>query len=73
AKQSTPLQKGSACTNCRSVSSFKCDGERPRCGPCLNSSSAFSDCEYNDNNGITHVQVLEDQISVLEARLKEIE
>ncbi|KAJ3860167.1 hypothetical protein EV359DRAFT_20151, partial [Lentinula novae-zelandiae] len=51
----------------------KCDGERPRCGPCLNSSSAFSDCEYNDNNGITHVQVLEDQISVLEARLKDLE
>ncbi|KAJ3908020.1 Zn(2)-Cys(6) binuclear cluster domain-containing protein [Lentinula edodes] len=72
AKQSTPLQKGSACTNCRRRK-IKCDGERPRCGPCLNSSSAFSDCEYNDNNGITHVQVLEDQISVLEARLKDLE
>ncbi|KAJ3854603.1 hypothetical protein EV368DRAFT_63155 [Lentinula lateritia] len=55
AKQGTPLQKGSACTNCRSTTK-----------------DPFSDCEYN-NNGITHAQVLEDRISVLEARLKDLE
>ncbi|KAJ4479064.1 hypothetical protein J3R30DRAFT_3473875 [Lentinula aciculospora] len=71
-KQVPPLQKGSACTNCRRRK-IRCDGERPRCGPCLNSSAAFSDCEYNDNNGLTQVQILEDQISILETRLKELQ
>ncbi|KAJ3987664.1 Zn(2)-Cys(6) binuclear cluster domain-containing protein [Lentinula detonsa] len=72
AKQSSALQKGSACTNCRRRK-IKCDGEKPRCGPCLNSSAAFSDCEYNDSNGLTQVQILEDQISILEARLQDLQ
>ncbi|KAJ3719286.1 hypothetical protein C8R42DRAFT_115203 [Lentinula raphanica] len=72
AKQNSSLQKGSACTNCRRRK-IRCDGEKPKCGPCVNSSTAFSDCEYNDGNGLTQVQLLEDQISILEARLQELQ
>ncbi|KIK69881.1 hypothetical protein GYMLUDRAFT_67140 [Collybiopsis luxurians FD-317 M1] len=65
---SASLQKGSACINCRS----RCDGQKPRCGPCLNSSGAFSDCEYSDV-GTTQLQSLENQVSILEARLQELQ
>ncbi|KAJ7328715.1 hypothetical protein DFH08DRAFT_1023010 [Mycena albidolilacea] len=49
----------------------KCDGERPKCGPCRRS-IGFRDCEYVEE-GPTPTQRLEEQIAVLEARIQELE
>ncbi|KAK0205166.1 hypothetical protein DFS33DRAFT_1274116 [Desarmillaria ectypa] len=49
----------------------KCDGRRPVCGPCL-ASPGFSDCEYSDR-GVTRAQALEEQISVLQSRIQDLE
>ncbi|KAJ7486163.1 Zn(2)-Cys(6) binuclear cluster domain-containing protein [Mycena galericulata] len=65
-----PTLKAKACTNCRRRK-IKCDGERPKCGQCLRSSS-FQDCEYPDD-GPTRTQILEEQIAILEARIEELE
>ncbi|KAJ7451627.1 Zn(2)-Cys(6) binuclear cluster domain-containing protein [Mycena latifolia] len=65
-----PSAKVKACVNCRRRK-IKCDGERPKCGPCARSSS-FQDCEYADD-GPTRTQILEEQIAILEARIEELE
>ncbi|KAJ7473914.1 hypothetical protein B0H11DRAFT_2429868, partial [Mycena galericulata] len=64
----TPLQKGKAC-KCYLQ---KCDGAKPMCGPCAKYSTTFSDCEYTEE-GISHAQMLEDQISILQTRIEELE
>ncbi|KZT10470.1 uncharacterized protein LAESUDRAFT_755967 [Laetiporus sulphureus 93-53] len=63
--------RGSACLNCRRRK-FKCDGARPICGPCIRSNREF-DCEYTDGPTRSPTQVLEDNISRLEARIYELE
>ncbi|KAJ6530387.1 Zn(2)-Cys(6) binuclear cluster domain-containing protein [Mycena vulgaris] len=65
-----PSAKAKACVNCRRRK-IKCDGERPKCGPCTRSSS-FQDCEYAED-GTTRTQILEEQIAILEARIEELE
>ncbi|KAF7341875.1 Zn(2)-C6 fungal-type domain-containing protein [Mycena sanguinolenta] len=65
------LQKGRACVNCRRRK-VKCDGAKPLCGPCATCPSAFSDCEYTAN-GRSHSQILEEQISILQTRIEELE
>ncbi|KZT10443.1 uncharacterized protein LAESUDRAFT_425502 [Laetiporus sulphureus 93-53] len=50
----------------------KCDGARPICGPCIRSNRE-SDCEYTDGPTPSPTQVLEDNISRLEARIYELE
>ncbi|KAJ7106856.1 hypothetical protein C8R43DRAFT_206914 [Mycena crocata] len=67
----SPLQKGKACINCRRRK-IKCDGGRPMCGPCSRFSVAFGDCEYTDT-GPSSGQMLEEQISILQARIEELE
>ncbi|KAJ7288124.1 Zn(2)-Cys(6) binuclear cluster domain-containing protein [Mycena rebaudengoi] len=62
--------KAKACINCRRRK-IKCDGERPKCGQCSRSTS-FQDCEFPDD-GPTRTQLLEEQISILEARIEELE
>ncbi|KAJ7479215.1 hypothetical protein FB451DRAFT_175074 [Mycena latifolia] len=42
------------------------------CGPCSRSSVAFGDCEYTES-GPSSGQVLEEQISILQARIEELE
>ncbi|KAF7340777.1 Fungal-trans domain-containing protein [Mycena sanguinolenta] len=59
-----------ACMNCRRRK-IKCDGERPKCGPCSRS-IGFQDCEYGED-GPTRTQLLEEQIKLLEARIEELE
>ncbi|KAJ7082763.1 hypothetical protein C8R44DRAFT_894678 [Mycena epipterygia] len=66
-----PLEKGKACVNCRRRKT-KCDGDRPICGPCKKDSAAFGDCEYAEN-GPSSSQMLEEQISILQARIEELE
>ncbi|KAJ7839986.1 Zn(2)-Cys(6) binuclear cluster domain-containing protein [Mycena olivaceomarginata] len=62
-----PSQKAKACVNCR----FKCDAVRPKCGQCRRS-IGFQDCEYAEQ-GPTRTEILEEQISILEARIEELE
>ncbi|KAJ7258415.1 hypothetical protein B0H12DRAFT_443877 [Mycena haematopus] len=66
-----PLQKGRACINCRRRK-IKCDGIKPMCGPCSRYSVAFGDCEYTEN-GPSSGQILEEQISILQSRIEELE
>ncbi|PBK97422.1 hypothetical protein ARMGADRAFT_1075911 [Armillaria gallica] len=84
----THLPKGSACMNCRLVTStffindvsqnffrrrkIKCDGSRPVCSPC-SSSDAFRDCEYVERGTSSKTQALEAQIAILENRIQELE
>ncbi|KAJ6590357.1 hypothetical protein B0H10DRAFT_2092208 [Mycena sp. CBHHK59/15] len=42
------------------------------CGPCSRYSATFGDCEYTDT-GPSHGQILEEQISILQARIEELE
>ncbi|KAK0484960.1 hypothetical protein IW261DRAFT_1669424 [Armillaria novae-zelandiae] len=67
---SQPLQKGSACLNCRRRK-VKCDGAKPICGTCA-SVPALRDCEYSDS-GTTRTQLLEEQIAIFESRIRELE
>ncbi|KAE9398718.1 hypothetical protein BT96DRAFT_1105677 [Gymnopus androsaceus JB14] len=67
------LPKGSACLNCRRRK-IKCDGKRPNCSPCL-ASRGYNDCEYENKlkGTTTKVTSLKDRISVLEARIQELQ
>ncbi|KAF8217417.1 hypothetical protein K438DRAFT_1746733 [Mycena galopus ATCC 62051] len=66
-----PLHKGQACINCRRRK-VKCDGVKPMCGQCSRFSVAFGDCEYTES-GPSSSQVLEEQISILQARIEQLE
>ncbi|KDQ61346.1 hypothetical protein JAAARDRAFT_45042 [Jaapia argillacea MUCL 33604] len=68
---SGPLQRGKACINCRKRK-MKCDGARPICGPCLRGRRQ-EDCEYGDGQGRTRTEILEENIALLETRIKELE
>ncbi|THV06926.1 hypothetical protein K435DRAFT_825738 [Dendrothele bispora CBS 962.96] len=68
---SLSLQRGRACGNCRKRK-IKCDGQRPVCSQCLKSARPGDACEYADA-GRTRTQVLEENISRLEARIRELE
>ncbi|KAJ7058535.1 hypothetical protein C8F01DRAFT_1255685 [Mycena amicta] len=64
-------QRSKACTNCRRRK-IRCDRARPICNQCAKDPSAFVDCEYVED-GQTSAQVLEGQISILQARIDQIE
>ncbi|KAF5348349.1 hypothetical protein D9758_010947 [Tetrapyrgos nigripes] len=51
---------------------IKCDGGRPICKNCEKSSGKFSDCEF-PSGGTSNAEYLEEQISILENRIKELE
>ncbi|KAJ7728480.1 hypothetical protein B0H16DRAFT_1382943 [Mycena metata] len=67
----TPLHKGKACIACRRRKT-KCDGVRAVCGPCSKYSTGYEDCEYSED-GPTQSQLLEEQISILQSRIEELE
>lgn len=50
----------------------KCDGVRPVCGQCT-SKNRPDDCEYTTGQGLTRSQMLEENIALLESRIKELE
>ncbi|KAI3601592.1 hypothetical protein WG66_003069 [Moniliophthora roreri] len=60
-----------ACGNCR-TRKIKCDGKLPQCTPCTRTTTRVLEgpCDYEDNR--TRVQLLERDVSRLEARLKEL-
>ncbi|KAF5344291.1 hypothetical protein D9758_012320 [Tetrapyrgos nigripes] len=70
-RAASSLQRGRACGNCRKRK-IKCDGQRPMCGQCVKSARPGDTCEYADA-GRTRAQMLEENISRLEARIRELE
>ncbi|KAH8108630.1 hypothetical protein DFH11DRAFT_1820528 [Phellopilus nigrolimitatus] len=65
------LQRGKACLGCRRRK-MRCDGARPSCTQCIRGNRA-GDCEYTDRQGPTHTQVLEENVALLQARIRELE
>ncbi|KAG7448458.1 uncharacterized protein BT62DRAFT_1003173 [Guyanagaster necrorhizus] len=64
------LHKGGACLNCRHRK-IRCDGRQPKCGQCA-ASTIFHECEYY-GQGMTKTRMLEEQISTVERRIRELE
>lgn len=51
----------------------RCDGSKPICDKCI-ARGDQEDCEYTtDVQGLTRTQMLEETVSVLEARIRQIE
>lgn len=50
----------------------KCDALLPICSPCLNTPGGLEDCEYT-GGGPSRIQNLEDSISRLERRIRDLE
>ena len=50
----------------------RCDGQHPICGQCDRASRA-EDCEYTNGHERSRVQILEDDICRLEARIHELQ
>lgn len=66
-----PLQRGSACLSCRKRK-LKCSGSRPVCEQCSKANRA-ADCEFDDGKAKTRTQLLQEKISMLESRVRELE
>ncbi|KAF8169862.1 hypothetical protein K438DRAFT_1941215 [Mycena galopus ATCC 62051] len=66
------LSKSQACFNCRRRK-VKCDGKKPVCTPCARFlAGGLHDCEYTET-GLAQSQVLEEKISIIESRIRELE
>ncbi|KAI9063679.1 hypothetical protein FKP32DRAFT_1650862 [Trametes sanguinea] len=71
ASSSRPLTRGAACLPCRKLKA-KCDGNKPACGRCL-ANNRPDDCEYAVGGEVTRSRLLEENIALLESRIKELE
>ncbi|TFK35228.1 hypothetical protein BDQ12DRAFT_655730 [Crucibulum laeve] len=65
------LQRGGACVNCRRRK-MRCDGVHPICGQCDHAGRP-DDCEYVVGQERSRTQILEENISRLEARIQELQ
>ncbi|KJA21334.1 hypothetical protein HYPSUDRAFT_42200 [Hypholoma sublateritium FD-334 SS-4] len=65
------LPRGGACVSCRRRK-MKCDGRHPVCTQCDRAGRA-EDCEYTAGHERSTVQILEENISQLEARIQELQ
>ncbi|KAF8997582.1 hypothetical protein BDQ17DRAFT_1248425 [Cyathus striatus] len=70
-QQRPNLQRGGACVNCRRRK-MRCDGARPVCGQCEHAGRP-DDCEYVSGQERSRTQILEENISRLEARIQELQ
>ncbi|KAI0746719.1 hypothetical protein C8Q80DRAFT_1105387 [Daedaleopsis nitida] len=68
---SRPLNRGAACLPCRKLKA-RCDGNKPACGRC-NANNRPDDCEYATGAEVTRSRLLEENIALLEARIRELE
>lgn len=60
-------------TNISQVTSLqRCDGARPICGQCSRANRS-EDCQYSDSQGRTKMEILEENISRVETRIRELE
>ncbi len=50
----------------------RCDGAKPACGQCI-MKRRTEDCEYTNVQGLTRSQMLEENIAILESRIRELE
>ncbi|KAI0777643.1 hypothetical protein BD413DRAFT_185715 [Trametes elegans] len=66
-----PLNRGAACLPCRKLKA-RCDGNKPACGRCL-ANNRPDDCEYAVGGEVTRSRLLEENIALLEARIRELE
>ncbi|KAI0826659.1 hypothetical protein BC628DRAFT_1410246 [Trametes gibbosa] len=66
-----PLNRGAACLPCRKLKA-RCDGNKPACGRCV-SNGRPDDCEYAVGGEVTRSRLLEENIALLEARIRELE
>ncbi|KAH9896834.1 hypothetical protein C8Q73DRAFT_744734 [Cubamyces lactineus] len=66
-----PLSRGAACLPCRKLKA-KCDGNKPACGRCI-ANNRPDDCEYAVGGEVTRSRLLEENIALLEARIRELE
>ncbi|TFK54579.1 hypothetical protein OE88DRAFT_1655324 [Heliocybe sulcata] len=75
------LQRGKACLRCRKRKMVKwiyastwriCDGVKPACHQCIRAKKGDS-CEYDDGKGKTRTQLLRENITRLEQRIRELE
>ncbi|KAI0360718.1 hypothetical protein OH77DRAFT_1557092 [Trametes cingulata] len=66
-----PLNRGAACLPCRKLKA-RCDGNRPACGRCV-ANNRPDDCEYAIGGEVTRSRLLEENIALLEARIRELE
>ncbi|KAJ6487611.1 hypothetical protein C8R45DRAFT_993761 [Mycena sanguinolenta] len=70
--RNSKLRKSKACLNCRRRK-VRCDGKKPTCTPCERFTGRnLHDCEYTET-GPAQSQVLEEQISIIESRIRELE
>ncbi|KAI0792128.1 hypothetical protein C8Q75DRAFT_805167 [Abortiporus biennis] len=66
------LARGQACLPCRRKK-MRCDGQKPVCGQCIRGERE-DDCEYTmDVQGLTRTQMLEEEIALLETKIRELE
>ncbi|TCD67723.1 hypothetical protein EIP91_012022 [Steccherinum ochraceum] len=68
---SSRAPKGKACLACRRRK-MKCDCVRPVCGQCVRFNRE-RDCEFTDGDQRSRTQILEENIAVLQARLRVLE
>ncbi|TBU42090.1 hypothetical protein BD309DRAFT_867035 [Dichomitus squalens] len=71
APASRPLNRGAACLPCRKLKA-KCDGNKPACGRCI-ANNRPDDCEYATGAEVTRSRLLEENIALLESRIRELE
>ncbi|KAL1738565.1 hypothetical protein HDZ31DRAFT_6815, partial [Schizophyllum fasciatum] len=72
ASGSSGLRRGEACTNCRHRK-IRCDGVRPICGPCSQSTTGrWQECDFVPYSR-TATRVLKEQIQSLEAHIEELQ
>ncbi|CAK5263844.1 unnamed protein product [Mycena citricolor] len=62
------LKRGKACYHCRTRKT-RCDGALPSCGPCVRS-ECVDDCEYVSLGQKARVQILQEQIMDIEAKIR---
>ncbi|KAJ7071962.1 hypothetical protein C8F01DRAFT_973624 [Mycena amicta] len=65
------LRRGQACFHCRRRK-IRCDGAHPICGPCRRDNRP-DDCEYTHGQHRARAEMLEENISQIEARITELQ
>ncbi|SJL04968.1 uncharacterized protein ARMOST_08339 [Armillaria ostoyae] len=70
-KAAASLARGSACLCCRKRK-LKCDGGRPVCRQC-SKMNRVEECEYDDMTVKSRTQKLQEKLTMLETRLRELE
>ncbi|KZP34452.1 hypothetical protein FIBSPDRAFT_906516 [Athelia psychrophila] len=68
---SQSLARGRACLRCRKRK-MRCDGAKPACQQCIKAKKPDA-CEYDDGKGKTRTQILRENITRLEQRIRELE